>query len=104
MDRRKLEHYKDRKEYLDSKIRSYQERRDSIGKLAASYEGKCIRFSETDVRSMGRDTQGVRCMLIGEEDYLFDYIINGELEIAAKPVESIEIIGDDIIVLFKLSF
>ena len=42
MDRRKLEHYKDRKEYLDSKIRSYQERRDSIGKLAASYEGERV--------------------------------------------------------------
>ncbi len=34
-------------------------------------------------------------MLIGENDYTFDYIINGTLEIAAKPVESISIIGDD---------
>ena len=42
MDRRKLEHYKDRKEYLDSKIRSYEERRDSIGRLAASYEGERV--------------------------------------------------------------
>ena len=38
-------------------------------------------------------------MVIGENDYPFDYIINGELEIAAKPVETIVIIGDDSIVL-----
>ncbi|MCQ2387659.1 MAG: DNA gyrase subunit A, partial [Clostridia bacterium] len=36
--------------------------------IVASYEGKCIRFSETDVRAMGRDTQGVRCMKINAND------------------------------------
>ena len=30
--------------------------------LIASYEGKCIRFNESDVRSMGRSSQGVRSM------------------------------------------
>ncbi len=43
--------------------------------LAASYEGKCIRFSEHDVRAMGRDTQGVRCMLISEDDMLVDMTV-----------------------------
>ncbi len=43
--------------------------------LAASYEGKCIRFSETDVRAMGRDTQGVRAMVIGEEDGIVDMTV-----------------------------
>ena len=43
--------------------------------LAASYEGKCIRFSEHDVRAMGRDTQGVRCMLISEEDRLVEMTV-----------------------------
>ena len=43
--------------------------------LAASYEGKCIRFSEHDVRPMGRDTQGVRCMLISEEDRLVEMTV-----------------------------
>ena len=43
--------------------------------LAASYEGKCIRFSESDVRAMGRDTQGVRCMLIGEDDGIVDMTV-----------------------------
>ena len=36
--------------------------------IIASREGKCIRFSEEDVRPMGRDTQGVRAMALGEED------------------------------------
>ena len=43
--------------------------------LAASYEGKCIRFSEKDVRAMGRDTQGVRCMLISEEDRIVEMTV-----------------------------
>ncbi|MBR3864606.1 MAG: DNA gyrase subunit A [Clostridia bacterium] len=43
--------------------------------LAASYEGKCIRFSEHDVRAMGRDTQGVRCMLISDDDMLVDMTV-----------------------------
>src|SRR5699024_45788 len=34
--------------------------------IIASREGKCIRFSEEDVRPMGRDTQGVRAMALGE--------------------------------------
>ncbi len=43
--------------------------------LAASREGKCIRFSEQDVRPMGRDTQGVRCMKLDESDRLVDMIV-----------------------------
>ena len=38
-------------------------------------------------------------MVIGDNDYPFDLIINGELEIAAKSVEVISIIGDDTVVL-----
>ena len=40
--------------------------------IMASHEGKCIRFSETDVRPMGRDTQGVKSMSLGDGDYLVD--------------------------------
>ena len=40
--------------------------------IIASKEGKCIRFSESAVRPMGRDTQGVRAMSLGEDDYLVD--------------------------------
>ena len=43
--------------------------------LVASLEGKCIRFSETDVRAMGRDTQGVRAMLISEDDAIVDMTV-----------------------------
>ncbi len=43
--------------------------------LAASREGKCIRFSEQDVRPMGRDTRGVRCMKLDESDRLVDMIV-----------------------------
>ena len=39
--------------------------------IMASHEGKCIRFSEKDVRPMGRDTQGVRSMNL-VNDYVVD--------------------------------
>ena len=42
MDRKKLEHYYNRQAYLKSKIKGYQDRRDSISKLAASYEGERV--------------------------------------------------------------
>ena len=43
--------------------------------IIASREGKCIRFDEKDVRAMGRDTQGVRAMNLGEDDYLVDMLV-----------------------------
>ena len=43
--------------------------------IIASSEGKCIRFSEQGVRPMGRDTQGVRAMDLGEGDYLVDMLV-----------------------------
>ena len=50
--------------------------------IIASHEGKCIRFSETDVRPMGRDTQGVKSMDIGEGDYIVDMsVINSDVNV-----------------------
>jgi DNA gyrase subunit A len=43
--------------------------------LVASSLGKCIRFSENDVRSMGRDTQGVKSMNLREDDFIVDMIV-----------------------------
>ena len=43
--------------------------------IIASKEGKCIRFSESGVRPMGRDTQGVRAMSLNEDDYLVDMLV-----------------------------
>ncbi len=43
--------------------------------IMASHEGKCIRFSEKDVRPMGRDTQGVRSMNLGADDRLVDMAV-----------------------------
>ncbi len=43
--------------------------------IIASREGKCIRFSEEDVRPMGRDTQGVRAISLSEEDCLVDMLV-----------------------------
>ena len=40
--------------------------------LIGSHEGKCIRFSEGDVRPMGRDTQGVRSIDLNDGDYVID--------------------------------
>ena len=47
--------------------------RDEI--LIAASSGKCIRFSEEDVRVMGRGTQGVRSMKIDEDDYIVDMAV-----------------------------
>ena len=47
--------------------------RDDI--LMASHDGKCIRFNETDVRTVGRDSQGVRSMKLAEGDYIVDMAI-----------------------------
>ena len=43
--------------------------------IIASKEGKCIRFSEKDVRPMGRDTQGVKAMSLNDDDYLVDMLV-----------------------------
>ena len=43
--------------------------------VIASHSGKCIRFNETDVRPMGRDTMGVRGMAIGKSDEVVDMLV-----------------------------
>lgn len=43
--------------------------------MIASKEGKCIRFSEENVRSMGRDTAGVKAMKLSEGDCLVDMLV-----------------------------
>ena len=42
--------------------------------LMATHNGKCIHFAETDVRAMGRDTQGVKSMDLDDDDYLVSMI------------------------------
>ncbi len=50
--------------------------------LVASKHGKCIRFSETDVRAMGRTATGVRAMRLTDDDELVDMlVVNPELDI-----------------------
>lgn len=43
--------------------------------IVASHNGKCIRFSEDDVRPMGRDTQGVRAIMLDDGDRLIDMLV-----------------------------
>lgn len=40
--------------------------------LIASHEGKCVRFSEEEVRPMGREAQGVRGIKLDGNDYAVD--------------------------------
>ena len=47
--------------------------RDEI--LIAASSGKCIRFSEEDVRVMGRGTQGVRSMKLDDDDNVVDMAV-----------------------------
>ena len=46
--------------------------------MIASKGGKCIRFDESNVRSMGRDTAGVKAMRLGENDALVDMLVVDE--------------------------
>jgi DNA gyrase subunit A len=48
---------------------------DSDNVLLAASSGKCIRFSTTDVRSMGRDTMGVKSINISGDDKVVDMAI-----------------------------
>jgi len=43
--------------------------------VVASRSGKCIRFSEKDVRPMGRDTVGVRAMNLSKGDEVVDMLV-----------------------------
>ena len=43
--------------------------------LVASAQGKCIRFSEKEVRLMGRDTQGVKSIDLDKGDYVVDMTV-----------------------------
>ncbi|MCH5164495.1 MAG: DNA gyrase subunit A, partial [Clostridiales bacterium] len=43
--------------------------------LLAASSGKCIRFNESDVRAMSRDTQGVRSIKLDEDDFVVDMIV-----------------------------
>ena len=43
--------------------------------VVASHSGKCIRFPETDVRPMGRDTMGVKAMTLSEGDRVVDMLV-----------------------------
>ncbi len=43
--------------------------------LVASRGGKCIRFSEKDVRPTGRGTQGVKAITLAKEDIVVDMLI-----------------------------
>ncbi|MDE6585858.1 MAG: DNA gyrase subunit A [Clostridia bacterium] len=46
--------------------------------MIASKGGKCIRFHEKEVRSMGRDTAGVKAMKISGKDALVDMLVVDE--------------------------
>lgn len=43
--------------------------------VVASRSGKCIRFSEDDVRPMGRDTMGVRAINLDGDDAVVDMLV-----------------------------
>ena len=43
--------------------------------VIASRSGKCIRFSESDVRPMGRDTMGVRAINLDGDDAVVDMLV-----------------------------
>ena len=46
--------------------------------MVASNEGKCIRFAETDVKPLGRDTMGVKAIDLSSDDYLVDMLVYKE--------------------------
>ena len=46
--------------------------------ILVSHNGNSIRFHESDVRSMGRRTRGVRGIRLGEEDYVVDMVCSSD--------------------------
>ncbi len=46
--------------------------------FVGSHSGKIIRFSEDDVRNMGRVSRGVRAMLLADDDYIIGMCIGRE--------------------------
>ena len=59
--------------------------RDEI--LLATREGKCIKFSEEEIRTLSRDTRGVKCIQLEGKDYVVDMI-------AVKPNHTILTVTD----------
>jgi DNA gyrase subunit A len=59
--------------------------RDTI--FLASHEGMAIRFSETDVRSMGRPASGVNGMDLDKDDYVVGMEIVGDKELILSVTE-----------------
>ena len=59
----------------DDKLMSVQFASGEDEIIIASREGKCIRFSEKDVRPTGRGTQGVRGITLGKDDVVVDMLI-----------------------------
>ncbi|MBQ8451284.1 MAG: DNA gyrase subunit A [Clostridia bacterium] len=43
--------------------------------MVATNDGKCIRFSEDDVKPLGRDTMGVKAIDLGKGDEMIDMIV-----------------------------
>ena len=56
--------------------------------LIGTHEGKCIRFSEKDVRKMGRGTQGVKSIVLSEGDYVIDMSV-------VKPDDTVIIVSSN---------
>ncbi len=52
---------------------NYTSGKDTV--MIASREGKCIRFSENDVRPLGRDTMGVGAIELDDSDRVVDMMI-----------------------------
>ncbi len=43
--------------------------------MVATHEGKAVRFSETEVRDMGRSASGVRAIKVGEDDFAIGMVV-----------------------------
>ena len=46
--------------------------------MVATNEGKCIRFSEKDVKPLGRDTMGVKAIELKSDDHVVDMLVYKE--------------------------
>ncbi len=59
--------------------------------LVATHNGKCIHFAEKDVRAMGRDTQGVKCMDLANDDYMVSMIkIKKDIIVSAEENQNMD--------------
>ena len=68
--------------------------------ILVTHKGVAIRFSEKDARPLGRNTRGVRGIILGDDDFVAQMaIVNGEIPEASEKIGRAAAKGDDLLIV-----